>query len=98
MPDPRAAARHEHNVCGVLVQARPERAGDVRRSVLALPGVEVHRAAADGRLVVTVEDTPESLAAETLSRIHVTEGVLGAALVYHHCDRADAAPCALEEV
>ncbi|MCC7167588.1 MAG: chaperone NapD [Rhodospirillales bacterium] len=76
------------NICGVLIHARPERLDAVRRALGNLAGVEIHQEAPDGRLVVTVEDTPTSWAAETIKRFHEIEGVLSAALVYHHCDES----------
>lgn len=74
------------NVCGVLVHANPTRTGDVVAALAALPGVEVHQVAAGGRIVTTVEDTPEFLALDTLTRIHRLDGIVAAALVYHQCD------------
>ena len=94
MPDPDAARSAEFNLCGVLVQARPVRVPGLQRELEALPGVEVHQVTEDGHLVVTVEDTPERFAADTLSHIHVIDGVLSAALVYHHCERGAAAASA----
>jgi len=90
MPETRATDTAPYNVCGVLVHARPGSAPSVRGAIERLPGVEVHGASTDGRLVVLVEDTADAFAAETLSRIHVTDGVLSAALVYHYCDPGDA--------
>ena len=87
MPEPAPAPSPEFNLCGVLVHARPRRQAEVRGVLAALPGVEVHAALEDGRLVVTVEDAGHARAADTLSRIHRVEGVLSAALVYHHCER-----------
>jgi nitrate reductase NapD len=91
MPDSSAAGSGEFNLCGVLVQTRPERVEDLTRALRGLPGVEVHHGAADGRLVVSVEDTDESFAGDTLSRIHRIDGVICAALVYHHCEPREAA-------
>jgi nitrate reductase NapD len=87
----------EFNLCGVLVQARPSRVTTLHRELNALPGVEVHQCAPSGHLVITVEDTVQCRAADTLSAIHVIDGVLSAALVYHHCERdVDAAANAKE--
>jgi nitrate reductase NapD len=76
------------NICGVLVHTKPENLARVRGKLAALAGVEIHEEAPDGRLVVTVEDTPTSWAAETIQAFHEIEGVLSAALVYHHCDES----------
>lgn len=74
------------NICGVLLHARPDRLGAVEAALSALPGVEIHAASDEGKLVVVVEDTAESLASATINRIHDIKGVLSVALVYHHFD------------
>jgi nitrate reductase NapD len=79
----------EHNVCGILVHTRPGTVEDVRGRLAALPGVEVHAATDEGRLVVTVEDTPDRLAIETITDILQTEGVINASLVYQYTDDED---------
>ncbi len=50
----------------------------------ALDGVEVHDRSGDGRVVVTVEDTERATALDTLTQIHRLDGIVAAALVYHH--------------
>ena len=72
------------NIAGVLVHAHPDRQGAVGDLLAALPGVEVHKSAPGGRLIVTVEDVPEARAADTLLAVHRLPGVVSAALVYHH--------------
>ena len=76
----------EHNICGVLVHARPVNVEDVKSRLAALPGVEVHAATEEGRVVVTVEDTPGRLAIETINDIFETTGVINASLVYQYTD------------
>lgn len=74
------------NVCGVLVHARPDEIKRISGDLEALPGVEVHQATEDGRLVVTVEDAEGQWAGATISRFNDIQGVLSVALVYHHFD------------
>lgn len=76
----------ELNICGVLVHARPEHVAGVGAALAALPGVEVHRHTGDGRLIITIEDTPRRMASETLADVHKLDGVLSASLVYHQTD------------
>ncbi len=71
------------NVAGVLVHATPAKLVELRRALAALPGVELHAATDDGRLVLTVEDAAVS-AGDTVLALHRLDGVLSAALVYHH--------------
>lgn len=77
------------NICGVLVHAVPERTDEVSRALAGLPGVEIHRFADDGRIVVSVEDQGGHLALDSLTAIHRLPGVVAASLVYHHFDAAD---------
>lgn len=92
------------NICGVLVHANPAKAERVVAELAAMPGVEVHEVRTDpastppddtpqacGRIVITVEDTQGVLALDTLGRIHRTDGIVAAALVYHHFDAESAA-------
>jgi periplasmic nitrate reductase NapD len=72
------------NICGVLVHARPDAAGEVAAALALLPGVELHAHPNAGRLIVTVEDTEQASAMDGLARIHALPGVVSAALVYHH--------------
>lgn len=79
------------NICGVLVHANPAKSDTVATTLRRLDGVEVH-AAADARLVVTVEDTDGRAAIDSLAAIHRVDGVIAATLVYHHFDDGGACP------
>jgi nitrate reductase NapD len=72
------------NICSCVVHTRPERGPAVGECLWALPGVEVHGGEADGKLVVTVEDTADTLAADTLGAIGAVEGVINTVLIYHY--------------
>ncbi len=72
------------NICSLVVHAKPEKAQAVEESLLTLSGVEVHGGQAEGKLVVTVEDTEQSQAADTLTAIGGVEGVINTVLVYHY--------------
>jgi nitrate reductase NapD len=74
------------NICGVIVHAAPGRAADISRALADMPGVEVHADDGGGRLVITVEDTPDIPAARGLLNVNALPGVVNTALVYHHCD------------
>jgi len=79
-------AQSEFNICGVFVQTTPARLDEVENALANTPGVDIHQIEEDGRMVVTVEDTPDKYASQTLSELRLVEGVLSASLVYHHCD------------
>jgi nitrate reductase NapD len=71
------------NISSLVVHVRPECAAAAQQALRALPGVEIHAASADGRLVVTVEADSDGHASQIHDRIAATPGVMSAALVYH---------------
>jgi nitrate reductase NapD len=73
-------------ICGVLVHARPDAVGVVRDALQAFPGVEVHGANDDGRMVVTVEEQGDRRVVETITAFHDIKGVLSASIVYEHSE------------
>lgn len=72
------------NINGLLVHANPQRVNDVAARLAALDGVEVHEMTDDGRFVVTVEDVGGKDPGDAVLEIHQMDGVLSAALVFHH--------------
>jgi len=76
------------NICGMVVRSRDNRTDDVRASLLAIPGVEIH-AAETGRMVVTVEDESYSKVADNINNIQFIDGVVSASLVYQYSDQHD---------
>ena len=79
------------NICGLLVHPAPHRIGTVCENLSLMPGVEIHQETADGRLIVTVEDTTDRTAGDTVLAIHRLEGVLAASISFHFFD-TDASP------
>jgi len=72
------------NICSLIVQTRPNRVRTVEQGLLALPGVEVHGGWAEGKLIVTVEDTDRSEVTDILASIRSVEGVIDTVLIYHY--------------
>jgi nitrate reductase NapD len=72
------------SICSCVVHTRPERGEEVSASLNEIAGVEVHGGQSVGKLVVTVEDTAESKAADTLGAIGAVEGVINTVLIYHY--------------
>jgi nitrate reductase NapD len=70
------------SISGLVIHTRPDATGTARAAIADLPGVEVHAATADGRLVVTIERADDGEAAETLSHFQTIDGVLSTSLVY----------------
>jgi len=74
------------NISSAIVYALPQRVDAVRASLQALPGVQIHHEARDGRFIVTVEDGPGVSVADTVIQLHRLDGVLSAAMVYQYSD------------
>lgn len=72
------------NICGLLVHAMPERLADTRAALSAADGVDVHAVQSDGRIVVTVEDTPARRADQIIMDLHQIPGIVSVTLSYHH--------------
>jgi nitrate reductase NapD len=77
----------EAHVSSLVVHVRPERAGTVRAALAALPGIEIH-GEGDGKIVVTLETDSEAEIVSRLNEISLLEGVMSAALVFHHFETA----------
>ena len=71
-------------IASAVVHALPGRAARLRETLLALPGLEVHAETPDGRFIVTVEDSAQASAGDTLLALHRIDDVLAAALVSHY--------------
>ena len=81
-----AAANEAINICGVLVHARPDRITDVKTSLLAFAGLEIHETTGDGRLVITIDLPERYQMIDTINQLNNVEGVLSAAMVYQHSE------------
>ncbi len=72
------------NICSVVVHTRPEQLDAVQDRLKEMPGVEIHGGSEEGKLIVTVEDTDTSMAADTMMAFNDVNGVLNTILVYHY--------------
>jgi len=72
------------NICSCVVHTRPERGAEIAARLTEIPGVDIHGGESEGKLVVTVEDTPDTQAADTLGAIGAVEGVINTVLIYHY--------------
>ena len=77
----------EAHVSSLVVHVRPERAQAVRSTLAGIPGVEIHAEAA-GKIIVTLETDTEADIVTRLNEISLLDGVMSAALVYHHFEPA----------
>ncbi len=74
------------NISGVLVQINPYNSETVQQELAEISGVEVHAVQKEGNIILTIEDTPDSVPADTLMHIQKMRGVLSASLIYNYCD------------
>jgi nitrate reductase NapD len=74
------------NISGIVVHALPESTQALREQMAALAGVEVHATQDDGRIVITIEDTPDAVPSDTIMQVQLLPGVLSAAMIYNYCD------------
>ena len=81
------------SVASLVLRIRPETRPAAEAALLAYPGVECHGMSEDGRLVVTVEDTPQSAMSDTLIAIQRIPEVLAATLAFESSDTRLAPSC-----
>ena len=72
------------NISGIVVRAHPEYVPPIIQALGDLDGVEVHGAADDGRMVVTVEAEQEAGLSERVLQMHDLPHVLSVSMIYHH--------------
>ena len=72
------------NICSLVVHAKPEMCRAVHARLEEFPGVQVHGGEEEGKLIVTVEDTDENAAADTIMAFNSVEDVISSTLIYHY--------------
>jgi nitrate reductase NapD len=72
------------NISGIVVHASPDKIDKVRTQLEKIPGVEVHAASAEGKMVVTIEKPGNRETADIFEEIGRIPGILSTAMVYHH--------------
>jgi periplasmic nitrate reductase NapD len=85
----------ETHVSSLVVHVRHENLAQVRAALAGMPGIEIH-AEGGGKLVVTLETTSEGDIVARLNEISLLDGVLSAALVFHHFEPAESPTRPLE--
>ncbi|WP_087106527.1 chaperone NapD [Parendozoicomonas haliclonae] len=77
----------ELSVTGLVVMATPGMVDTVKPQLEMIPGVEVHGASPEGKMVVTIEELPgQKIMVDTITQISLVDGVLSTALVYSHTE------------
>lgn len=74
------------NISSIIVHTYPQEKEVMQAKLAEMPGVDVHAAMDDGRIIITVEDTPVSVPSDTLMEVQNMKGVVSAAMVYNYSD------------
>lgn len=72
------------NICSCVLHTRPGRGVRVGGAVNAMPGVEVHAGTDADKLVVTIEDTADTRAADTFAALGGVPDVINTVLIYYY--------------
>ena len=78
----------ECHISSLVVHARPELAAEIGVRIGRLDGAEVQPSDVPGKLIVVLETPTTAEIVERLNAIHDLPGVISAALIYHHWERA----------
>jgi nitrate reductase NapD len=77
----------ELHVSSLVIHGRPERLHAVRSALENMDGVEIHAVGPTGKLIATLETESEYEILARMTAISLLEGVLSAALVFHHVEQ-----------
>jgi nitrate reductase NapD len=78
----------EIHISSLVVHSRPGHVHAVLGQLRGIAGIGIHGGIEEGKLVVTLETATEGEIVERLSLIQGLDGVLAAALVFHHFEPA----------
>lgn len=78
--------RQAVNISSAILHARPDDLAALQQRLKDLPGIEVHAAAPDGKLIITVETPGDVETTDAFEAIGKLPQVLSASLVYHHTE------------
>jgi len=67
-----------------LIRVRPEKIPQISAALAVTDGVEVGMDPGDGRLILVIEDTASTTAAQTFAAISLFDDVVSASLVYEY--------------
>lgn len=87
---PTRAMSREVHIAGIVVHATPDAVDTIRAAVSLLPKAQVHAAAHDGRMVITLETDSTRQTLDQMDAIRAMSGVLNVSLVYQHAEPAAA--------
>ncbi len=76
------------HITSLVVHVLPEAVTRVSDVLTSMPGVDVHTADENGKMVVIVETTTLSLVTDLIDQLNAMDGVVGATLVFHQIEES----------
>lgn len=77
------------SVCGVMVFVLPEKREEVEARMYEIPGLEIHGASEEGKLVVTIETDSYKKTGDAVTRLQNVEDILSISMIYQHAETVD---------
>ena len=74
------------NISSAIVYAKSGQNETLRESLSQLPGVEIHAATEDGKLIVTIERDNDKTAVDTYEAIERMDSVLSVAMIFQQTE------------
>ena len=74
------------HISSLLVTAKPSHVDQAAKTIAAMPIAEIAHCDSLGKIIVTLETEDESAIVSALTDIQLLDGVVSAALVYHHAE------------
>ncbi len=75
------------NIASLVVKAKPEHFPELRKTLRAIPGVELHGESTEtGQLIVTVEDGAGYSVTDSILAVNLSKHVLSITLAYEYTD------------
>jgi nitrate reductase NapD len=74
------------NISSAIVYAKSGQNETLRQSLSQLPGVEIHAATEDGKLIVTIERDNDKTAVDTYEAIERLDSVLSVAMIFQQTE------------
>jgi len=78
------------HISSLIVRALPERLAVIAAGIAKMPGAEIHRSDAIGKIVVVLETESQGEITDRLRAMEALPGVLNVSLIYHHVDDLEA--------
>ena len=77
------------SVCGVLVYVHPDKREATEARMLEIPGLEIHGASEEGKLVITVQTDSYRETGDAITRLQNVKGILSISMIYQHAEALD---------